>query len=178
MVRHLRIAEVAPPLVPVPPSGYGGTERIVGELVRALHDRGHDVTTFASGDSTVPGRLVPTVFSEDGRAALVVVPLSGDLDDAALQSTVDGIRTEVRSIDYVVVFEMIDGRLTAESQPVRLTDLGVEPAVLRGQDGSTTTTLAFSDDTRLWGWAGLGLAAAALTLIALWAVPDRRRQAA
>ena len=61
MVRHLRIAEVAPPLVPVPPVGYGGTERIVGELVRELHERGHHVTTFASGDSSVPGRLVPTV---------------------------------------------------------------------------------------------------------------------
>ena len=61
MARHLRIAEVAPPLVPVPPVAYGGTERIVGELVRELHDRGHEVTTFASGDSLVPGRLVPTV---------------------------------------------------------------------------------------------------------------------
>ena len=30
---------------------------LIGELVR----RGHDVTTFASGDSKVPGRLVPTV---------------------------------------------------------------------------------------------------------------------
>ena len=31
--------------------------------------------------------------------------------------------------------------------------------------------------TRQWGWAGLGLAAAALTLVALWALPDRRRRA-
>jgi glycosyltransferase involved in cell wall biosynthesis len=58
---RLRIAQVAPPLEVVPPSGYGGTERIVGELVVELHRRGHEVTTFASGDSSVPGRLVPTV---------------------------------------------------------------------------------------------------------------------
>ena len=57
----LRIAQVAPPLEAVPPIGYGGTERIVGELVRELDRRGHQVTTFASGDSRVPGRLVPTV---------------------------------------------------------------------------------------------------------------------
>ncbi len=45
----------------MPPHGYGGTERIVAALVDELLARGHDVTTFASGDSTVPGRLVPTV---------------------------------------------------------------------------------------------------------------------
>jgi glycosyltransferase involved in cell wall biosynthesis len=45
----------------VPPSGYGGTERIVGELVVEFDRQGHEVTTFASGDSNVPGRLVPTV---------------------------------------------------------------------------------------------------------------------
>ncbi len=59
--RPLRIAQVAPPLEAVPPIGYGGTERIVGELVRELHRRGHEMTTFASGDSHVPGRHVVTV---------------------------------------------------------------------------------------------------------------------
>jgi glycosyltransferase involved in cell wall biosynthesis len=57
----LRIAQVAPPLETVPPVGYGGTERVVDELVRELDRRGHQVTTFASGDSKVPGRHVPTV---------------------------------------------------------------------------------------------------------------------
>jgi glycosyltransferase involved in cell wall biosynthesis len=58
---RLRIAQVAPPLEAVPPRGYGGTERVVHELVSELDRRGHDVTTFASGDSDVPGTLVPTV---------------------------------------------------------------------------------------------------------------------
>jgi glycosyltransferase involved in cell wall biosynthesis len=61
MNRPLRIAQVAPPLEPVPPRGYGGTERIVAALVDELTSRGHDVTTFASGDSTVAGRRVTTV---------------------------------------------------------------------------------------------------------------------
>lgn len=61
MTRGLRIAEVAPPFEPVPPPAYGGIERVVGELVVELDRRGHDVTTFASGDSSVPGRLVATV---------------------------------------------------------------------------------------------------------------------
>ena len=61
MTKPLRIAQVAPPIERVPPEGYGGTERVIYELVSELVDRGHDVTTFASGDSDVPGRLVPTV---------------------------------------------------------------------------------------------------------------------
>ena len=60
-MKPLRIAQVAPPIERVPPAGYGGTERVVFELVQELHRRGHDVTTFASGDSSVPGRLVPTI---------------------------------------------------------------------------------------------------------------------
>jgi glycosyltransferase involved in cell wall biosynthesis len=61
MTRLLRIAQVVPPMERVPPRAYGGTERVVYELVRELDRRGHDVTTFASGDSDVPGRLVSTV---------------------------------------------------------------------------------------------------------------------
>lgn len=59
--RRLRIAQVAPPLERVPPLKYGGTERIVHELTTQLVERGHEVTVFASGDSDVPGTLVPTV---------------------------------------------------------------------------------------------------------------------
>ncbi|HXG25265.1 MAG TPA: glycosyltransferase family 4 protein [Candidatus Binatia bacterium] len=59
--RRLRIAQVAPPLERVPPEAYGGTERIIDELTRELVQRGHEVTVFASGDSDVPCRLVPTV---------------------------------------------------------------------------------------------------------------------
>ncbi len=61
MTRPLRIAQVAPPMERVPPRAYGGTERIIVELVRELDRRGHDVTTFASGDSDVPGRLIASV---------------------------------------------------------------------------------------------------------------------
>jgi glycosyltransferase involved in cell wall biosynthesis len=59
--RRLRIAQVAPPIERVPPAAYGGTERVVHELTTELVRRGHEVTVFASGDSDVPCRLVPTV---------------------------------------------------------------------------------------------------------------------
>jgi len=61
MTRPLRIAQVAPPFERVPPRAYGGTERIVHGLVTELDRRGHEVTTFASGDSVIPGRHIETV---------------------------------------------------------------------------------------------------------------------
>lgn len=59
--RPMRIALLAGPMVPVPPVGYGGTERVVAALATELGRRGHDVTVFASGDSTVDARLRPVV---------------------------------------------------------------------------------------------------------------------
>lgn len=57
----LRIGVLAPPMLPIPPARYAGTERIVGGLVDVLHRRGHRVTLFAPGDSKVDCELVPTV---------------------------------------------------------------------------------------------------------------------
>ncbi len=59
--RPLKIALIAPPLVPVPPPKYGGTERVVAALAAELERRGHDVTVFAAGDSRPAGRLVPVL---------------------------------------------------------------------------------------------------------------------
>ncbi len=57
----MRIAQVAPLQVAVPPAGYGGTERVVSELTEELVERGHEVTLFASADSHTSARLVPMV---------------------------------------------------------------------------------------------------------------------
>lgn len=57
----MRIAQVVPLQVAVPPHGYGGTERVVHELTEALIRLGHEVTLFASGDSRSSARLVSMV---------------------------------------------------------------------------------------------------------------------
>jgi glycosyltransferase involved in cell wall biosynthesis len=54
----MRIAQVAPLYESVPPQGYGGTERVVSYLTEELVRQGHEVTLFASGDSTTQARLV------------------------------------------------------------------------------------------------------------------------
>lgn len=56
----MRIAQVAPLIESVPPEAYGGTERVVSYLTEELVRRGHEVTLFASGDSSTRARLVST----------------------------------------------------------------------------------------------------------------------
>jgi len=57
----MKIAQVAPLIESVPPKLYGGTERVVSWITEGLVNRGHDVTLFASGDSTTRAKLVPIV---------------------------------------------------------------------------------------------------------------------
>jgi glycosyltransferase involved in cell wall biosynthesis len=50
----VRVAVIAPPWLPVPPVGYGGTELVLDTLCRGLAEQGHDVLLYATGDSACP----------------------------------------------------------------------------------------------------------------------------
>lgn len=54
----MRIAQIAPPFISVPPKNYGGTEFVIHALTEELVKRGHDVTLFASADSQTSAKLV------------------------------------------------------------------------------------------------------------------------
>ena len=53
----MKIAQVAPLYESVPPRLYGGTERVVSYLTEELVRMGHDVTLYASGDSSTSAHL-------------------------------------------------------------------------------------------------------------------------
>ena len=53
----MKIAQLSPLWESVPPQLYGGTERIVSYLTEELVRQGHEVTLFASGDSTTAAQL-------------------------------------------------------------------------------------------------------------------------
>ncbi len=57
----LKIAQVAPLYESVPPTAYGGTERVVSWITEELVKQGHEVTLFASGDSITNARLVSPI---------------------------------------------------------------------------------------------------------------------
>ncbi|MDI3329131.1 MAG: glycosyltransferase family 4 protein [Micrococcus sp.] len=53
----LRIAMVAPPFFELPPTGYGGIETVVADLIDALVDRGHQVTLIGAGGHATKARF-------------------------------------------------------------------------------------------------------------------------
>src|SRR5690349_14457766 len=54
----MKIAQIAPVVESVPPTLYGGTERVVSWLTEELVRQGHDVTLFAAGGSETAAKLV------------------------------------------------------------------------------------------------------------------------
>ena len=94
-MKPLRIAQVVPPIERVPPLAYGGTERIVDALCAVLAERGHALTVFASGDSMVPGELVPTV-----PRALRPDGFGGDISPYML-STLQAVLERAREFDVI-----------------------------------------------------------------------------
>ncbi len=54
----MKIAQISPLMECVPPTLYGGTERIVSYLTEELVRQGHEVTLFASGGSRTAAQLV------------------------------------------------------------------------------------------------------------------------
>src|SRR5437867_12107568 len=66
----MRIAQVSPPWLAVPPKGYGGIEWVVSLLADGLAERGYDVTLFATGDSETKANL-EFVFEEAPGSALI-----------------------------------------------------------------------------------------------------------
>ncbi|HEX2362130.1 MAG TPA: glycosyltransferase family 4 protein [Jiangellaceae bacterium] len=101
-VSPLKIAVVAPPWFPVPPTGYGGIESVCAGLVDGLVEMGHDVTLIGAGEDATDatrffaatrepqGDLVGDALTEVRHAAAVSQVL-GDLDiDVIHDHTVAG----------------------------------------------------------------------------------------
>jgi glycosyltransferase involved in cell wall biosynthesis len=74
----MKIGQLCPPWLAVPPKGYGGIEWVVSLLADGLADAGHDVTLFATGDSQTRANL-EFVFEE--------APGSARINDVILDAT-------------------------------------------------------------------------------------------
>jgi glycosyltransferase involved in cell wall biosynthesis len=54
----MKIAQIAPVWLSIPPKKYGGTEAVISDITEGLVKKGHDVTLFATGDSKTSAKLV------------------------------------------------------------------------------------------------------------------------
>jgi len=146
---RVRIALLAPPLIPIPPPAYAGTERIIAVLADELDRRGHQVTLFAPGDSTSPGELVPVVpnslWKEEAAAD---APLATVLTAAMAwreQDRFDLIHSHLETGGFLLarharvpVVSTLHGRLDSGAMPALLGEFRDVPLV------------AISDSQRRW----------------------------
>ena len=56
-MKKLKIAQIAPIILNIPPKTRGGTEKIVYDLTENLIDKGHDVTLFATKSAKTSAKL-------------------------------------------------------------------------------------------------------------------------
>lgn len=150
------------------------------------------VAMFPVGDGFGDATAEATVVDDDTISVDVAVEMPAGpvvvhlIEPGGAQQTVAlndrggsfGAVFETRPVDLVVVFETL-GQIQRQSEPARLTDLGVsrETLGMAPVPGDLVDVVEpGSNETEQWGWLGLGLAAAALALLAFWALggDDRR----
>jgi glycosyltransferase involved in cell wall biosynthesis len=136
----LRIALLAPLVTPIPPPAYAGTERVIAALAQHLHERGHAVTLYASGDSRVPCRLVPVIdeslwasgYTGDGRqfTPMVVASAWRDADQYdVIHSHLEGGGFLFARHGPVPVVSTLHNRLDTEGMPQLLSHFSDVPVV-------------------------------------------------
>jgi glycosyltransferase involved in cell wall biosynthesis len=91
----MRVAQIAPLTEAIPPTLYGGTERVIHWLTEELVALGHEVTLFASGDSQTSARLAP-VWPKSLR-------LDGNVRDACAlhMMMLEQVRRQVAEFDFL-----------------------------------------------------------------------------
>ncbi len=92
----MKIAQVSPLYEAVPPTLYGGTERVVAHLTDALVDLGHEVTLFSCAEAQTRARLVPV---RDQAIRLDPAPLKSDV--AAHMAMLARVRSMADQFDVI-----------------------------------------------------------------------------
>ena len=85
----MKIAQIAPPWITVPPAGYGGTEWVVKHLCDGLTAAGHEVHLFATGDS----RTLAVLHALYPRQLPEIMALPGAMSSYEARHVVDAAET-------------------------------------------------------------------------------------
>ncbi len=114
----MKIAIIADPYFPVPPKMYGGTERVIFNLRLGLQERGHSVTLFGSGDSSVPCNLIaccPTHYNSE------VEGVRAEMIENARQQNYFNILDQQSNFDVIHWHAGLDPTLLDLRTPVLIT---------------------------------------------------------
>ncbi len=110
----MRIAQIAPPWIAIPPKNYGGTENVIYHLVEEQVAEGHEVTLFASGDTKTSAQLVsflPHALLEEGvpwqAHRKAYYHLHKAVEYVRAQGTFDIVHTHLSSITDMYLFPLM-----------------------------------------------------------------------
>ncbi|HEU5348458.1 MAG TPA: glycosyltransferase family 4 protein [Ktedonobacterales bacterium] len=122
----MRIAQIAPLQLSIPPSNYGGTERCIFNMTEALVELGHDVTLFATADSQTSARLVamrdkPIYFDPTVEVAAIHLAMLNQIYQQASQfdvihSHLDYLTLPFAAASTTPTVITLHGRLDAPSE--------------------------------------------------------------
>lgn len=106
-------------------------------------------------------------------AVHLLEPGGADRTVAMTETSAGRFRTvfETAPIDLVTVFELV-GEPGVQSDPLTLTDLGLDPTLLGRLPEAPGALDTLSPP---WGWLGLSLGLASLALVAIWFLMRGRR---
>jgi glycosyltransferase involved in cell wall biosynthesis len=146
---HLRIGILAPPMIPIPPPAYSGTERVIAVLAEELQRRGHQITLIASGDSQSPGELVPilpeSTWKRGGETAGIATLVLSSAIAWRLQDRFDLVHSHIEAAGFLLarygsrpIVSTLHGRLDIAGVPELLAEFADVPLV------------AISDSQRRW----------------------------
>ncbi|GAB3244388.1 glycosyltransferase family 4 protein [Nocardioides dilutus] len=114
----MRIGLIAPPWIPVPPPGYGGTEAVIGNLARGLARRGHDVQLFTVATSTCPVQRYHLFARPAEPMGMAAAEAAHALAAYQQLASADVIH------DHTVMGPLIAGRVGVRTGPVVTTNHG------------------------------------------------------
>ena len=122
----MRIGLIAPPWIPVPPPGYGGTEEVIDSLARGLTALGHDVRLFTVGESTCPvprqwlyrspAEPMGDRFTEAAHVLAAYQALASEVDIIHDHTDLGPVLAGQRGIARQPVVTTIHGQVTAQNR--------------------------------------------------------------
>jgi len=111
----MKIAQIAPPWLSIPPKNYGGTENVVHSLVEEQVTQGHQVTLYAPGDAHTSAQLIsffPTSLIDAGvpwHAHLKAYYHLQKAVDAVKKSAFDILHIHLSSSSDLYLFPLLAG---------------------------------------------------------------------
>lgn len=121
----MKIAIVSPIMNTVPPVKYGGIEIIVNELARGLAARGHMVSVFCSGGSTITAKNIIRIETSP-------YPTAGRLEENRYWEMKQFFEVFAHQADFDVLhfnYEPLALRFTIEGKKIDMADYLMSPAV-------------------------------------------------